>query len=167
MMDDKGFTLMELIVVCVLIGLMMSVAVPSMRDTFFSDPLKASVRKTIGLVTGLRESAVRHQQSYFLHISQSENRIWFEKDGETEEEGEKEEEKQQLLLPEDVEIKEVWIGGDGSSVEGKTVVWVSKQGYMNPTAIRLQDDEGDELVVQFHALVDSAIISDRIEIPPQ
>lgn len=159
---------MELIIVCILIGLMMAVAAPTMRNALFSDPLKASARNIIGKVTGVRELAVRYQQPYLLHISQSESRIWYEKDGvpaDSEEEEEKKLESRQVQLPEEIEINEIWIGGDGSSVEGKTVVWISKQGYMNPTKIQLQDDDGNELTVEFHPFIDSATISDRFDVP--
>ena len=78
--DEKGFTLIELIVVTFLIGIMLSISIPSLRNTFFTDPLKASTRKIIGLVTGVRELAARSQQPYLLHISQMENRIWYEKE---------------------------------------------------------------------------------------
>ena len=80
-----GFTLLELIVVCALIGIMLSLSIPSFRTTFFSDPLKTTARRLIGLVNGVRELAVREQQPYLLHINQGEKRIWYEREDKKEE----------------------------------------------------------------------------------
>lgn len=162
--DDDGFTLVELIIVCVLIGLMLSITIPTMRSSFFSDPLKTSSRKAVGFVAGVRELAVRQQQPFLLHISESENRLWYEEDNEPEDEGDNNEEKE-LKFPDDVSIKQVWIGGDGSSVEDKTVVWVSQQGYMNPTMIRLSGDDGEDLTLMFRPFIDTPIISEDFEVP--
>ena len=68
-LNDHGFSLFELLVVCALIGIMVALSVPSLREALFSDPLKTTARKTMGLVNGVRELALRTQQPYFLHIS--------------------------------------------------------------------------------------------------
>jgi prepilin-type N-terminal cleavage/methylation domain-containing protein len=160
---EKGFTLIELIVVTALIGIMLSISIPSLRNTLFTDPLKATTRKVIGLVTGVRELAVRSQQPYLLHISQLENRIWYEKEIEGEENKENDTLKGGgLLFPESVKISGIWMGDDGGSSQDQTVIWISKQGYMDNTIIRIEDNDGNHLNVQFYPFLDPAIVSDQV-----
>ncbi|KJR99134.1 MAG: hypothetical protein VR65_17000 [Desulfobulbaceae bacterium BRH_c16a] len=167
---ERGFTLLELVVVCALIGIMLSFSIPSLRMTFFSDPLKSTARNLIGLANGVRELAVRHQQPYLLHISESEKRIWYEMDDNSSKEGEadtrREEEEtetrreNELRLPETVSISGIWIGEDGSSQDNQTVIWISKQGYMQRARVGIEDEDGNQLIVQFFPFLDSVTVTD-------
>ena len=161
--EEKGFTLLELIVVTALIGIMLSISIPSLRSAFFTDPLKSSTRKVIGLVTGVRELANRSQQPYLLHINQLENRIWYEREVDGEENKENDTlQKKDLLLPESVKITSVLDGeGDGIGSSQDIVIWISKQGYLSDTIIRFEDDDGNYLSVQFYTFLDPAIVSDQ------
>ena len=161
--EEKGFTLLELIVVTALIGTMLAISVPSWRNALFTDPLKATTRKIIGMVTGVRELAVRSQQPYLVHISQLENRIWYEKDvGKKETEANETPQVGELLFPESVRITGVWVGAAADLLDGHLVVWISKQGYLVDTIIRIEDDDGNHLNVQFYPFLEPAIVSDEV-----
>jgi len=162
--DARGFTLLELIVVCALIGIMLSFSVPSLRMALFTDPLKSTARNLIGLTNGVRQLAIRQQQPYLLHIDESEKRIWFDQEvkSETKETEElKDRREKQLRLPETVSITGVWVGEDKQAQE-QTALWISKQGYMERTRIGLEDDEGNRLVVQFYPFLDAATIGEDV-----
>lgn len=163
MRKEDGFTLLELIVVTALIGTMLAISIPSMRNAFFTDPLKSTTRKIIGLVTGIRELAVRSQQPYLVHVSQLENRIWYEKDVE---QGGKQESANgqdgELVLPESVRITGAWAENDVDLSLGHLVIWISKQGYLIESIIRIEDDDGNHLNVQFYPFLDPAIVSDEV-----
>ena len=163
---EMGFTLLELIVVCVLIGLMLSFSVPSLRTALFSDPLKSAARNLIGLTNGVRQLAIRQQQPYLLHIDESEKRIWFEKETKSEAEkaaGEDELRRaKQLRLPETVRITGIWLGEDRRA-EDQTALWISRQGYMERTRIGLEDEGGNRLTVQFFPFLDAAMVSEDDE----
>ena len=60
-MTDRGYTLIELSVVVLLIGMMLLIAVPQVRDTLLSDDLDAAARKLVGVAGELRNDAVREQ----------------------------------------------------------------------------------------------------------
>lgn len=156
--QKDGFTLIELIVVCLLIGLLLSLSVPSMRSSLFSDPLKGAARRTIGLVNGVRELAARQQKPYLLHISHAENQIWYEEDGINTDDQEKD---RQLTLPETVRISEVKVAGNELSRMDDTVVWISRKGLMEEVTLRLEDDSGAGLVLGFHPFTDNVTITDN------
>lgn len=160
--EERGFTLIELIVVMMLIGIMLSLTVPTLRTTFFTDPLKDMTRKLIGLVTGVRELAVRSQQPYLLHISRLENRIWYEPESSGnggEETGA--EKTGELVLPQSVRISEVYHENDEGSSQDQITVWVSKQGYMIDTLLRIEDEDGEHLNVQFYPFLEPALVADE------
>lgn len=181
---QRGFTLLELIVVCALIGTMLSLSIPSLRMAFFADPLKSSARKVIGLANGMRELAVRHQRPYLLHIDEIEKRIWFEMDGDIDGQGNKTQSnsnqplkkkatqnllsdsqdkkvlrEREIQLPETVKIAGVMVAGEDSSQE-KTVIWVTKQGYMKQTLVRLEDDGGKGINIRFFPFLDGVAITE-------
>ncbi len=181
---QQGFSLLDLIVVCALIGVMLSLSIPSLRMAFFADPLKSSARKVIGLVNGVRELAVRHQRPYLLHIDEIEKRIWFEMDHDIDDQGNKTQaKKNQLLkkkaidsllsdnqdkknlrereirLPETVKIAGVMMAGEDSAQE-QTVIWVTKQGYMKQTSVRLEDDGGKGINIRFFPFLDGVAITE-------
>jgi prepilin-type N-terminal cleavage/methylation domain-containing protein len=159
---EYGFTLIELIVVMTLIGIMLSLTVPALHTHFFTDPLKATTRRLIGLVTGVRELAVRSQQPYLLHISRVENRIWYEpesignknEDSDTERKG-------VLVFPESVRISAVLLENDEDLAQDRMIVWVSKQGYMVNTLLRIEDQDGNHMNVQFYPFLDPALVADE------
>jgi len=161
----EGFTLIELLVVTALISIMLAFSIPSLRTTFFTDPLKDSTRKLIGLVTGIRELAVRTQQPYLLHIDRLENKIWYEQErGAKENKDTDTADKRELVFPDVVKITGVAVSADSGSSENQIVIWIGKQGYIGDTIIRLEDKDGQHLNVRFYPFIDPALVSDE-EVP--
>ena len=137
-MESRGFTLLELTVVCVLIGIMLVVSVPTLRNTFVDDPLKGASRKIIGFINGVRELAAREQQPYYLYLDRAESLLWYEKD--MVEGGEKKkEDRQELDLPAGVEISEIWTQSEGEYADDQNRIWISPKGYMDQTVLHLAE----------------------------
>ena len=63
---SSGFTLVELLVVIVLMGVILALAVPSTRDVLTGDNLKKASRQLIGVEKKLRVEAIRDQIDYIL-----------------------------------------------------------------------------------------------------
>ncbi len=155
---EDAFTLLELLVVTTLISIMLAVAVPALRDTLFTDQLKASTRKIIGMVKGVREEAIRKQLAVPLHIDTDEGAIWYEdvalaSGGSTN--------KIQLDLPSSVKIVDVWTKSAGRNDAGVLELSISKQGYMDHTVIHLSDDSDANMSIVFSPFLGSIEVFDE------
>ena len=73
---SSGFTLMELLVVIVLMGVILAFAVPSTRDVLTGDNLKKASRQLMGMEKKLRVEAVRDQMDYILSLDLPNAAYW-------------------------------------------------------------------------------------------
>jgi prepilin-type N-terminal cleavage/methylation domain-containing protein len=137
----KGFTLIELIVVMVLIGLMTALTVPRFRYALLTDNLKTSTRKLAAMAKGLRSEAVREHKAFILHLDLESNRLWIDRAGMSEEERILARENA-FSLPTGVRILDVWFKGKGKKVAGETAIRFDKNGYVMHSAIHLGADDG-------------------------
>jgi prepilin-type N-terminal cleavage/methylation domain-containing protein len=71
-LNTKAFTLVELIVVMALIAVTASFAVPQIANFLFTDQLKVSVRKLVGLIHRTSQLAQQQQVPYLLTYQQRE-----------------------------------------------------------------------------------------------
>lgn len=148
-----GFTLLELIVVVFLIGLLLVVSVPALRDSLLNDPLRSSGRKLIGYIGGVRELVVRQQKSYILYIDLDENRLWHLPEDTEATDLDDPPEKVQLQLPDDVELRDLWVPSSGNISRGIHELWISRQGYVEKTVLRLEDGDGETLSFVLHTFL--------------
>lgn len=142
----KGYTLIELIVVMVLIGLMTALAVPRFRYAVLTDNLKTTTRKLVGLAKGLRSEAVREHQTFVLHFDLESNRFWIDRAGMTEEERILAREKASSL-PRGVRILDIWLMGKGKKMAGEAAIRFNKNGYVQQSVIHLGADDGREFTL--------------------
>ncbi len=142
----KGYTLIELIVVLVLLGLMFGITVPQFRQALLSNSLDSTSLKLIGLVQDLRERAISGQVSYILHLDIAEKRIWAFASNASEEEQETARERA-YKLPVDVMIQDVWSWSGGKFFNEGTIRF-SRKGYVEQSMIHLQSEDGRELSLE-------------------
>jgi prepilin-type N-terminal cleavage/methylation domain-containing protein len=162
-MSGRGFTLLELVVVLALIGIMLVVSVPTLHDALIDDQLKATSRKIIGFIRGVRELAVREQQPYFLSIDKNENRIWYEKDTDIEatEDTEDTEDREELTIPDKVRVSEIWTRSEGVYSDDQNRIWVNRKGYMDQTVLHLRDEDDNVISLHFSPFLGSVTIYDE------
>ena len=67
-MNRNGYTLIEISVVIVLIGVIFLMAIPRVQDTVTGDRMRSAVRNLSGTARELKANAVREQVDYFLHL---------------------------------------------------------------------------------------------------
>jgi Tfp pilus assembly protein FimT len=138
---------MELIIVCVIIALILTVSIPTLRNTLYTDELTQTARKIVGTVREIRTLAVRKQQPYQLHFELDKGRIWFEPDDgqdhleESADSG--------LTFPIGIRLSDVQAHSQDKTGLGSVTVWISKQGYMDQTVIHISDEDDRRLTLFF------------------
>ena len=150
---SKGFTLIELIVVLVLLGIMFGITVPKFRQAILSDSLDSTSLRLIGLVQDLRERAMSGLVSYLLNFDIQEKRIWSFASNASEEDRESAR-LRAYKLPDDVEIQDIWSWGSGRNYS-EGVIRFSRKGYIEQSMIHLQSEDGRELSLELSPFLGS------------
>ena len=145
----KGFTLIELMVILILIGIVLVLTIPRFQTGIVTDDLKASTRKIIGLIRGLKDEAVREHKTCFLHFDLESDRYWIDSTVMSEEERARAAENA-FALPEGVHVLDVWFRDKGKQMIGRTAIRFSEKGYIQPSVIHLgsEDDRVFTLVLR-------------------
>ena len=144
----RGYTLLELTVVIVLVSLMLGVSIPRVRSSLLTDNLKSTSRRITGILKGMRDEAVREQETRIVHFDIGWNRVWVT----SADMGEKERmlaRDKAFTLPSDVRIMDVWRRGKGKTIDGVATIQFSTKGYVEQSAIHLaaEDDRKFTLVL--------------------
>jgi len=146
--SSKGFTLIELSVVVFLIGLMLLIAVPKVRDTMLSDGLKTTVNHLTGTARELRSDAVRNQVDYILHLDIDNSLVWAHSADMTAE-ARDEMKKRAFNLPDEVKITDICLSGKEKVTDGEALIMFSRKDYMHPAVVHLaQNDQRFTLVFE-------------------
>lgn len=156
--NGKGYTLIELVVVIILLGLIFGLILPKFRTSVLRDSLNASSLRIIGLVENLREKAISDQLSYILHIEIREKKLWYFASTASEEEQEWARERA-YYLPADIEIEDIWSWSSGKLYDEATIFF-SKKGYIEQSMIHLQSDDGRQLSLELTPFLGSINIHD-------
>ena len=156
--SKRGYTLIELIVVIVLLGLMFGLVVPKFRQAVISDSLDATSLRIIGLVEDLRQRAISDQISYVLHFDLRGKELWAFASDATAEEQEAARERA-YRLPVDVVIEDIWSWSRGKIYDEPTIQF-SKKGYIEQSMIHLQSDDGRQLSLELTPFLGSIKIHD-------
>ncbi|NPV03911.1 MAG: prepilin-type N-terminal cleavage/methylation domain-containing protein [Syntrophaceae bacterium] len=137
---ERGYTLIEIVVVIVLVGVILLLAVPRVQDTVTGDRMRSAVRNLAGAARELRAEAVRQQVDHFLHLDLDRRAVWNTRDDMT---AEVRTARRNLArtLPPGVRIADVAITDEGKKNQGEVVIRFFRQGYVQPAAIHLTDDE--------------------------
>lgn len=136
----NGFTLLELIVVILLLGIMLVFTVPRFHETLFLDKTKTGSRWIIGKIRALKEAAIRNQKQYTLHIDLDTERFW-ETDASMSAEALENAALNADSLPSGLKIADIEYPIGGKIHAGQTHITFYKNGYSDKALIHLQDGE--------------------------
>jgi general secretion pathway protein H len=145
---EAGYTLIELAVVILLIGMMLFLAAPRIRDTLLDDSLKSAVRHITGVAKALRYEAVREQVDYVMHLDLNNNTVWtYAADMTPEKRNERQ--KAAFNFPPDVKIADIYRIGKEKQNDGDATITFFKRGYVQPTVVHLaKGDRAFTLIFQ-------------------
>lgn len=139
-----GFTLLELLIVCLLISISLTLAIPSLRSSLVTDELGSGSRKIISLIKSCRAKAISGHEAFRIYYDAAEGRVWYQPA--------EADEKEALVLhssitlPPGIRIQEIkQATARGKQDFNKNGIWVSREGYMDKTAIRLIDSHNRSL----------------------
>jgi prepilin-type N-terminal cleavage/methylation domain-containing protein len=135
-----GYTLIEISVVIVLVGVILLMAIPRVRDTMTDDRMRSAARYLSGTARELRANAVREQVDHYLHMDLDKRLVWNTRDDMTAE-NRTLRRSQARSLPSGVRIADVALVDVGKKNEGEVIIRFFSQGYIQPAAIHLTDDE--------------------------
>jgi prepilin-type N-terminal cleavage/methylation domain-containing protein len=138
--NKRGYTLIELSVVVLLIGVMLLIAVPRVWDTLLNDDLKAVTRRLINSARELRYESVREQTDYILHIDMEHPGFW-SYPADTTAEKRAELRKGAFRLPEGIRILGVRQAHEARKTEGEAFIRFFRQGYASPVVVHLAKDD--------------------------
>jgi prepilin-type N-terminal cleavage/methylation domain-containing protein len=138
--NNRGYTLIELSVVVLLIGIMLLIAVPRVWDNLLNDDLKAVTRRLINSASELRYESVREQTDYILHIDLSHPGFW-SYPADTTAEKRAELRKGAFRFPEGIRIVDVRQADEARRTEGEALIRFFRQGYAAPTVVHLAKDD--------------------------
>jgi prepilin-type N-terminal cleavage/methylation domain-containing protein len=145
---NRGYTLIELSVVLLLVGILLLIAVPRIRDTLLNDDLKVATRRLIGAARELRNESVRERTDRIIHIDLNQPAFW-SYPADTTAEKREELRNKAVRLPEGVRIADIRQVNAAKKTEGEAFIHFFKGGYITPTIIRLA--KGDRtLTLVFH-----------------
>lgn len=139
-MNNRGYTLIELSVVVLLIGIMLLIAVPRVRDTLLNDDLNAVTRRLINSARELRYEAIREQADYILHIDLSHPAFW-SYPADTTAEKRAELRKEAFRFPEGIRIVDIRQADEARKTEGEAFIRFFRQGYAAPSVVHLAKDD--------------------------
>lgn len=133
---NRGYTLIELSVVVLLVGILLLIAVPRVRDTLLNDDLKVATRRLVGAASELRNESVRERTDWILHIDLNQPALW-STTADTTAEKRAELRKKAVRLPEGIRIVDVRQVNTAKKTEGEAVIRFFRGGYVTPTVIHL------------------------------
>jgi general secretion pathway protein H len=164
--NHQGFTLLELIVVMVLIGITASFALPQFGGFVVADELKTTTRRLIGLFHQTAGLARSEQRAYLLSYHASAHSFTVEPQEVPEQPGEQRASpKAALQVASNVVIKDVWTWFGQTRDTGNRSIRFSAEGYIEPTIVYLGDAQGRTMSLILSPFLGKVQVVDKYVVP--
>ncbi len=140
MWTEKGFTLLELVIVVWIVGLAFFVAFPAFQGWLSGDGLGEARRHMAGLSRELRYQAVREYADQVLSLNLNEGKVAVYRKEDSPEARERAW-KKAWSLPHGVTVRDLEFRGGGKIIEGEAEVLFFKDGTAVPSVFHLQEKD--------------------------
>lgn len=148
----SGFTLIELMVVMLLISIVLAVAIPRFEGGPFQDPTKKLSRWMMNTVRHLRSAAIQTQTVQTLVIDLSNQRIWINHAGMSEEALSAAEDKA-MTIDKSIQIRNVQYPDREQLTHGAVEIRFYPQGFSDQALIQLETDDAQRLTFLIEPLL--------------
>lgn len=138
---NRGYTLLELLLVILLLGIVLFTATPRLRDIIAGDPLSLAVRRLSGLCSELRAQAVSDQRDYYLALDLDEQRFFAYRE-DLDPEGRSKKREKAWSLGAGVRFAKVDAFSGEQRFFGEVTIRFSREGYAQPALIYLETGPG-------------------------
>jgi prepilin-type N-terminal cleavage/methylation domain-containing protein len=142
----RGFTLIELTMVILLVGFLLSLTMPGLRDATLGDNLKSTVRILTSTIKELRYQAIKNNQEYFLKFDFGSKKFWTDSPYLSEEDRIAAIENS-FSPPSDVRIIDIYLKGEEKNSSGEIGISFTKEGYIYPSIIHLVSEDGRQVTI--------------------
>jgi prepilin-type N-terminal cleavage/methylation domain-containing protein len=159
-----GFTLIELTMVILLVGFMLSFTLPRIRDVALSDNLKSTVRTLTSTIKELRYQAIQDNQEYFLKYNFTSKKFWNDSPYLSEEDRAAAF-KNAFSPPSDVRVIDICLKNDEKYLSGTISLSFSREGYISPSVIHLGSDDGRQFTLSLRPFLGNVdVLEEYVEI---
>jgi len=149
----RGFTLIELTMVILIVGFLLSLTLPRLRDVVLTDNLKTTVRILTATIRQLRYQAIKDHTEYFLKFDFGSNRFRTDSPYIS------------FSPPSDVRVIDICLKGEEKKTSGEISINFSKEGYISPGVIHLVSEDGRRFTLSLMPFLGSVnVLEGYIEI---
>ncbi len=163
----SAFTLMELLVVLVIIGLFVSVLSLRVGNILSGGDIRLACRIIIGEITKLRGAAAYTHREKTLIFNVDEERLSYSSEGKGKNQGTwaglgKDDDKGSAIkLPGGIDLEDVVVFPTGKVQSGEAVVKFYPNGSMDRVLIHLRNENGEAYTLETNPLTGQVILYDR------
>ncbi len=149
--SPRGYSLVELMIVIFVLGLVVAVAYPKIRT---GGDLKSVSRQLIATIQHAYSTAESEKTAYRLHYDLTYGEYWVSEAPGVDERDESRdaEPERPRRLPEGIKFQEIETLHHGVTATGRTFTHFYPIGRVEPTVIRLQDEEYETLSLTINPL---------------
>ncbi len=140
--NNRGFTLIELIVVVSLLSIVLMVTVPSFQGSITGDGTQKTSRWIIANIQALKVKAVREQKVYILDTRIDANKLVILNESMDEEQMQRADENG-FSLPDNIQIADVQFPDTEKTASGSAKIRFDPAGYSDKAIIHIKTDSGD------------------------
>lgn len=159
-----GFTLIELSMVIFLMGLIVSLVLPQIRDAALSDTLKNTAMVLTSTVNEIRYQALKDSRECLLKFNFESKRFWADLAWITDEERNVAE-TLSFSLPSDIEVMDICFKDGSTYTSGEVSIPISREGYITPAVIHLSSRDGRSFSFILRPFLgDASVVEEYIEI---